>query len=80
MSYRDLTQEDIDTGTVFISSSELRKRLTISKSSMHRYITDGHIDALRFRNRTYFYPEAVEEYIKLHNCGLLGIAGKKGEK
>ena len=71
MPYKDLKFGEIDTTIVYVTKKELMERTGIGKSTMHGHIVTGKIEALRFRNRTYFYPDVAAEYEALVKCGLL---------
>lgn len=72
MAYKDLEFGDIDTTVVYVSKKELVERTGVPNSTMHNHITTNKLDAIRFRNRTYFHPDAAKEYETLVKCGLLG--------
>ena len=72
MAYKDLEFGDIDTSVVYVSKKELMERTGVSRSTMHNHVVTDKLDALRFRNRTYFHPDVANEYSTLVKCGLLG--------
>lgn len=72
MAYKELKSEDIEVGIIYISKKELMERTGIPKSTMHNHIVKDKLNALRFRNRTYFHPDTAAEYEKLVKAGLLG--------
>lgn len=72
MAYYKMTPDDIKKGTVFVSAKELRARTGVPKSTLYDHITTDKVHAFRFRNRTYFKPDAAAEYENLFKCGLLG--------
>ena len=72
MAYIDFDVKDIKKGIVYISKKELMERTGIPKSTMHNHIVKNKLDAFRFRNRTYFHPDAAAEYELLVKAGLLG--------
>lgn len=72
MAYKTLAAGDIDTSVVYVSRKELMERTGIPHSTLNQHINTGKLDALRFRNRTYFHPDAASEYEALVKCGLLG--------
>lgn len=72
MAYKDLDFESIDTSVVYVSKKELMVRTGIPKSTMHNHVVTDKVDAFRFRNRTFFHPEAAKEYETLVKCRLLG--------
>ena len=72
MAYTDLKYGKIDTSVVYVSKKELMERTGVPKSTMHNHIVTDKLEALRFRNRTYFHPDAANEYETLVKCGLLG--------
>jgi hypothetical protein len=72
MAYKDLVIGEFDTSVVYVSKKELMERTSVPKSTMHNHIVKDKLDALRFRNRTYFHPDVASEYETLVKCGLLG--------
>jgi predicted transcriptional regulator len=72
MAYIDLEMGKVDTSIIYVSSTELRKMSGVPRSTLSYHINNDLIDAFRFRNRTYFHPDAADEYVKLYKCGLLG--------
>jgi len=72
MAYKDLEFGDIDTSVVYVSKKELMERTGVSRSTMHNHVVTDKLDALRFRNRTYFHPDVANEYETLVKCGFLG--------
>lgn len=72
MAYLLMTMDDINENVVYVSSKELIKITGVSRSTLHNHIVTDRVNAFRFRNRTYFHPDAASEYEKLFKCGLMG--------
>jgi len=70
--YKEMTIDDIKKDVIYVSAKEFRQRTGVSRSTLHNHIVTNKIDAFRFRNRTYFYPDAAAEYENLFKRGLLG--------
>ena len=70
--YKDLKLSDIKEGIVYVSANELAEMVGgIPKSSMANYIHTDVIDGYRYRNRTFFLPDDVAEFVLLYKAGLL---------
>ena len=72
MAYKELEIGDIDTSIVYVSAKELRARTGVPRSTLRNHIAKDKVDALRFRNRTYFHPDVAEQYEAMFKSGLLG--------
>ena len=72
MAYKELKVGEIDTSVVYVSRKELMERTGMPKTTLIHHINTDKVDAFKFRNRTYFHPDAAKEYEALVKCGLLG--------
>lgn len=72
MAYYELNVDNIDPGVVYVSASELRALTGVPRNTLYSHIVADKVDAFRYRNRTYFHPTAVANYMALVNCGLRG--------
>lgn len=72
MAFKELDMAMIDDGRVFVSRKELMERSGVRKGTITNHINQGHLDGYRFRNRTYFLPEDVEQYCKMVKSGIIG--------
>lgn len=71
MAYYELTKDQINENVVFVQLCALMKKFGLSRTTVHYHVTTDMVDAFRFRNRTYFKPDAVAWYEKLSKSGLL---------
>ena len=69
--YKELTLEDIVKGVVYVSANELREMVGVSNQTLNYHVNTDVIDAYRYRNRTFFLPNDVEQYVHLHEVGLI---------
>ena len=72
MAYTEMKLGEIDTDVVYVSKKELMERTGVGKSTMYYHIIGDKLEAIKFRNRTYFHPDVAEEYETLVRCGFLG--------
>lgn len=73
MAYIDFDPaKDLKEPVAFVSKKELMKRTGVAHTSMHNHIVSGKLDAFRFRNRTYIWPDEAERYCIMVQSGLLG--------
>ena len=71
---------DLDTSVMYYTSDDLAKFYEVSRTTIQHWISDGDLDAIKYKQRLYIHPDEKERLDKLMTCGILNRRSKEKKK